>query len=165
MTKVRFLLCLPGLVLDRFVKACYDYNMAFKSLERRKEYHRVWYAKNRTRRLTQINADRDRRRGVARVFIYEYLRHNPCTDCGERDIIVLDFDHVHGQKVANISKMINEGRPLEIIREEMAKCEVVCSNDHRRRTARRCNSYRHVSVAQAAEQLTCNEQDEVSITS
>lgn len=56
-------------------------------------------------------------------------------DCGETDIVVLDFDH-QGDKVAEINVMIDAGLAWRTILAEIAKCEVVCSNDHRRRTAR-----------------------------
>lgn len=78
---------------------------------------------------------RDRRRNEAREKVHEYLRTHPCVDCGEDDIIVLEFDH-QGNKTANISEMINAGLSWETISREIAKCEVVCANDHRRRTAR-----------------------------
>jgi hypothetical protein len=38
-----------------------------------------------------------------------YLAYHPCVDCGQADIRVLEFDHVHGTKAGNISRMIGEG--------------------------------------------------------
>jgi hypothetical protein len=69
-------------------------------------------------------------------------RKHPCVDCGERDPVVLEFDHLR-DKVRNVSGMANACQPWAKIEAEIAKCEVVCANCHRRRTARRINSFRN----------------------
>lgn len=56
-------------------------------------------------------------------------------DCGEADPIVLEFDHVRGEKADNISRMVHGTRSIAAIQAEIDKCEVVCANCHRRRTA------------------------------
>lgn len=70
-----------------------------------------------------INRNRD--------FILDYLKNHPCVDCGNNNPIVLDFDHVTNTKLKNISRMKIESFSLEKIKEEIAKCEVRCSNCHR----------------------------------
>jgi hypothetical protein len=50
--------------------------------------------------------------------------------------VVLEFDHV-GEKVASISRLVWDGAPRAAVDAEMARCEVVCANCHRRRTGRR----------------------------
>lgn len=119
--------------------------MAFKNKEDSRRYHKQWYAKNRSSRIRTIYADRKRRQVIARKYVYDFLRKNPCMECGETDILVLDFDHVRGKKVANISDMLASGRTLLVIIEEMEKCEVVCANDHRRRTYSRGKFARNAS--------------------
>lgn len=57
------------------------------------------------------------------------LKSKKCTDCGlEYPWYCMDFDHV-GEKKECISK-INKSMVLE----EIKKCELVCSNCHRKRT-------------------------------
>lgn len=73
-------------------------------------------------------------------FVRDHLMSHPCVDCGEADIVVLDFDHVRGEKVNNVANMVNQGHSLESLKEEIAKCEVRCANDHRRRTHERRKS-------------------------
>ena len=91
--------------------------------------------------------DRIRKRGHRlrdrnRTLILSYLLEHPCVDCGEPDPVVLDFDHVRGRKVANVSFLVFRLKTWAVILEEIEKCEVVCANCHRRRTAQRANSFR-----------------------
>ena len=61
-----------------------------------------------------------------------------CSDCGwNLWARGLDWDHVRGIKIAGISKLIADGRPWVEVLAEMGKCEVVCANCHRIRTALR----------------------------
>jgi hypothetical protein len=101
-----------------------------------KKVYNVLYYERTKERHNPARAER-RRRAVAEAQrqVYEYLQSHPCVDCGETDIVVLDFDH-QSDKVAEINEMIDAGLAWQTILAEIAKCEVVCSNDHRRRTAR-----------------------------
>ena len=50
----------------------------------------------------------------------------------------MDFDHLEGEeKVLNVAAMVGRGWALQRILDEIAKCEVVCSNCHRERTYKR----------------------------
>ena len=81
----------------------------------------------RTERRVRVVAENRER-------LAEYLQSHPCVDCGEGDIIVLEFDHLR-DKSWNIADMVSAGRNWDMILEEINKCDVVCSNDHRRRTS------------------------------
>jgi lysyl-tRNA synthetase class I len=48
----------------------------------------------------------------------------------------MDFDHVRGRKQKNVMELIPTLSKKKID-EEIAKCEIVCSNCHRIRTHRR----------------------------
>ncbi len=82
-----------------------------------------------------------KRRNELRQTIFSYLKEHPCVDCGEKDPIVLEFDHLDHKKM-NISKMIHDGFSLENIMLEINKCEVCCSNCHARRTAKQFGWYK-----------------------
>jgi hypothetical protein len=71
-----------------------------------------------------------------RAFIRDFLSNHPCVDCGEADTRVLDFDHL-GDKTNYICEMVARGLPVAALEAEIAGCEVVCANCHRRRTAAR----------------------------
>ncbi len=79
------------------------------------------------------------------VMLVEYLRTHPCVDCGEDDVLVLEFDHLE-DKLFSIARGFRD-RPLQALLDEMAKCEVVCANCHRRRTAAR-GGFLRAAVAQ-----------------
>ncbi|MFL5653130.1 MAG: hypothetical protein ACJ8CB_02965 [Ktedonobacteraceae bacterium] len=75
--------------------------------------------------------------------LYAYLSSHACVDCGQTDIRCLEFDHVRGQKSANITRMLN-GAPWSAIEAEIAKCEVRCANCHRIKTLERGKWWRHL---------------------
>ncbi|AJD82175.1 HNH endonuclease [Mycobacterium phage Cosmo] len=52
----------------------------------------------------------------------------------------MDFDHVRGVKEFNIGSYRTKSYSLQRIRDEIAKCDVVCSNCHRIRTHDRKNA-------------------------
>lgn len=68
-------------------------------------------------------------------YVVEYLRNHPCTICGESDIVVLEFDHLRDKK-HNIAVLIHGGWGLNALKKEIEKCQVLCANCHRRKTAR-----------------------------
>lgn len=80
------------------------------------------------------------RRVVNQDYIYEYFQTHPCTDCGESNWIVLEFDHVRGDKTKNVCDMML--MPLQSVMDEIAKCESVCANCHKIRSYTRAKSWR-----------------------
>ncbi len=68
------------------------------------------------------------------------LKSVPCADCGSKHHpYVMDFDHLpQFEKKFNVSSKFD--RPLEEVKAEAAKCDVVCSNCHRMRTLKRKSS-------------------------
>ena len=74
--------------------------------------------------------------------IREYLRKEkdiPCKDCGLKyPYYVMDFDHrPNEKKIYNLAQMARVKPSLDVVIEEVAKCDVVCSNCHRIRTHNR----------------------------
>lgn len=112
----------------------------------KRERDRVRYRDGDGESYRRIRRDgRLRRAGIARAFVVEHLREHACSDCSETDIVVMEFDHVRGKKLGNVSEMVSNGMHLTRVAAEIAKCEVVCANCHRRRTAKRAGFYRVVA--------------------
>jgi hypothetical protein len=84
----------------------------------------------------QSRAAKRARQEALRAHILAYLRDRACLDCGESDPIVLEFDHV-AEKMASISALIANTAPIRMVDAEIERCEIVCANCHRRRTATR----------------------------
>jgi len=101
-----------------------------------KEYDRQRYIDNKEYICKQNKDGRERRRERSRNEVTSYLLEHPCVDCGEKDIIVLSFDHVRGEKEFNISDAIKDGMKWERIAKEIKKCKVRCFNCHMRKTAK-----------------------------
>jgi hypothetical protein len=108
----------------------------------RSAYGKEHYAANRQRYI-DLEAKRKRARAQKRMrFLIEYFETHPCVDCGERDPLVLQFDHLR-DKCFDIGSQLPD-RNWQSILNEIEKCEVVCANCHRRRTALRLGSVRAV---------------------
>lgn len=105
---------------------------------------RRWYAANKQQQLQNVYRRRRRYKAEVDDLIFSYLSTHPCIDCGETDIVVLDFDHVRGKKMFNIAQIAGRGFTLKKIAEEIAKCEVRCANCHRRITAKRAGHSRWI---------------------
>ena len=103
---------------------------------------KAWYAANREKHKANVQAVNTRRRKRMKAWMREYLSDKACVDCGIDDLLVLEFDHIADDKRANVSRLLHGGHSLQCVTDEIAKCEVVCANCHRRRTALRGNWYR-----------------------
>ena len=99
-----------------------------------------YYNRNKEKELAYKYERQINKREEARKYVWEYLSNSVCADCGEYDPLVLTFDHVRGTKKMNVSQMINQGYSLQLLQEEISKCEVVCSNCHLRREKRKRNT-------------------------
>jgi hypothetical protein len=93
------------------------------------------YAKHKERYVAQ--AVRRKKALVAEraEWLIAFFRAHPCVACGETDPLVLEFDHLRDKKF-NITVGV-AARSWHAVLDEIGKCEVVCSNCHRRRTATR----------------------------
>lgn len=69
-------------------------------------------------------------------FITQLKMSKGCADCGyNAHPVALDFDHLPGyEKRYGIAQIAYGGYGLDLVLEEIAKCEVVCANCHRIRT-------------------------------
>lgn len=105
--------------------------MPIKDPTQRKEYHAKYI-----REHYRANKDYYRERNKAtEEKVQELIRQaksQPCADCGiQYPYYVMDFDH-KGNKSFNLAS--GKSRGMNVVKREIAKCDVVCANCHRERT-------------------------------
>lgn len=100
---------------------------------------REYYHQNHERQLKLALLRKKMYRQERKLWL-EKLKDRPCKDCGVKyPPYVMDFDHKDAKiKVASISWMaLHNTSNLEVIKLEIKKCDLVCSNCHRIRTHQR----------------------------
>jgi hypothetical protein len=109
-----------------------------QSRKRMREYYEANKEAIKARKLAcapQIVEARRKRYSHKRQRVVD-SKSKPCLDCGGSfPPECMDFDHVRGKKVANVGGMA--GCSDETFFREVAKCDLVCANCHRIRTAER----------------------------
>jgi len=91
----------------------------------------------------KIQELREARREKIREVIFEYLLKHSCITCGEKDPIVLEFDHREPKKKEFcIAKALHEVPRLQRVLDEIAKCDILCANCHKRKTAKQIGNYK-----------------------
>lgn len=100
------------------------------------------YRRNKQHKYNYV----EQRRIQARRFILSYLKQHKCVDCGENDPLVLEFDHIKGQKRFSIGDATRHGYAIKTIANEIVKCEVRCANCHRRKTGIERSYHKYMGV-------------------
>lgn len=67
--------------------------------------------------------------------VREHLTAHPCVDCGETNLVLLEFDHTRGVKNDSICRLMRRQVKVETLRKEIEKCDVRCVRCHRLKTA------------------------------
>jgi hypothetical protein len=98
-------------------------------------YRKSHYLRNRPDYITREVDRTRRRRAENRRLLRAYLRSHPCVDCGESDIVALQFDHRDRATKRQDVALLVLGKPWSVVSTEIEKCDVRCANCHRRRTA------------------------------
>jgi len=96
---------------------------------------RKYYKDNGEKHKKAVYVRSAKQRQINREYVHDYLLHHPCVMCPETDPVVLEFDHLRDKK-NSICKMVVNGNSIETIKKEIEKCQVLCANCHRRKTAK-----------------------------
>ena len=76
--------------------------------------------------------------------MFAFLSDQACAVCGEHDIRVLELDHIDPtKKKFTISQAVRLGFAWDEVLQEIAKCQILCANCHRKRTAEQYGWYKN----------------------
>ena len=118
---------------DRLQSMCRD--CQHKKFKKYYQENKAHHCSSVSQRKKELNAENQLR-------LLGYLRDHPCCDCGEKDPVVLEFDHVAGKKKDCVTRMLTQGYSWEALEKEIGKCLVRCANCHKRRHVLENGSYR-----------------------
>jgi 5-methylcytosine-specific restriction endonuclease McrA len=109
-------------------KACYSI--------KRKLYYKKHYQKYANEYRARAILRNKLIKGALKLKLSEYLSDKSCSRCGITDSRVLEFDHMDpATKSFGINNGIRNSLHWERILEEIEKCQILCANCHRIRTA------------------------------
>src|SRR5262245_46628764 len=87
-------------------------------------YGREHYARNRLLYINRNVVNTRKRRRDLNERVWEYLVGHPCVDCGEPDVVVLEFDHVdRSTKRSDVYGLVHRAYSWGVIVAEIEKCE------------------------------------------
>ena len=96
------------------------------------KYQAGWYAENGDHRREQVR----RRRRALKQRYRDFKQTLECSMCGlsgKDNAWALDFHHIDREnKTTSVSHLVSGGYGWERIMEEVALCEVICANCHRK---------------------------------
>lgn len=128
----------------------------FTQREKKEQWRREHYQKTKTAKQQKDAA----RRAVIKAYV-DAFKSRPCMDCGVTwPPVAMDLDHVRGFKTKNVATFVSGAYRLELVKEEIEKCDVVCACCHRIRTARRKDNLAPPSAVIALSELPWRMRDE-----
>jgi transcription elongation factor Elf1 len=103
--------------------------MPFKDLNKKRAYARELYQKQRNLAVKRVS----RRKKEIKKWIEDYKKMLKCSSCGENHPGTLDFHHKNQKdKEKGICYFVSNGYSIYKIKNEIQKCQTLCSNCHRK---------------------------------
>jgi transcription elongation factor Elf1 len=103
--------------------------MPFKNPERKLEYARELYQKQKRLAVQRVS----KRKKELKKWLNNYKQLLKCSSCNENHPATIDFHHKYGkEKDRTISYLICNGYSIDSVKKELEKCEILCSNCHRK---------------------------------
>lgn len=101
--------------------------MPYKDNEKRKELQRAWYQRNKEHHAAKAKEHRNE----VQTWLRTYKSSLKCERCGEDHPACLQFHHSDpSTKDSSVREAVRNNCSIEKLKEEIAKCEVLCANCH-----------------------------------
>jgi len=115
--------------------------------EKRRSFYKEHYHTYRNQYRARAIERKRRLKTIIRQAMLEYLRDKSCLQCGISDARVLEFDHIDPTvKSFNIAQGITRTLRWENILVEISKCQILCANCHKIKTAEQQGWYKHTAA-------------------
>ena len=121
-------------------KRKYDQDLDYKMKKQKqaREYYRLKKMSSSSKAKLERNQFSTTPWKDKKTYYQSIWSNAKCVDCGENRIVTLEFDHRDpASKRFNISSWRLSTISLQDLKDEIDKCDVVCANCHRVRTAER----------------------------
>ncbi len=102
--------------------------MAYKNRKDQLANQRKWYQNNKEKVKKKVRADKIR----IRKWFMDYKNTIKCSYCKESHPACIDFHHIKGKKILEVSLMVKSCWSKKKIVEEINKCIPLCANCHRK---------------------------------
>ena len=103
--------------------------MPYKDKEKQRAAQREYARRNKEANKKRLKNQKERNR----EWFNAYREGLECIKCGESHIACLEFHHKkEDEKTYSVGQMVHAGYSLDKIKKEIEKCEVLCSNCHRK---------------------------------
>ena len=95
-----------------------------------------YYRQNKDSHKRSMQQWEKERNKELRDIAFDYLKSG-CIDCGETNILTLEFDHKDAKmgRENSVARLMNKRCNPEKLIEEIKKCEIRCANCHRIKTS------------------------------
>lgn len=105
--------------------------------------YKAHYKKYRAEYLVRAKKRRDKLRADFHAKMLNYLSDKSCSQCGESDRRVLEFDHLdQSKKLFTVSQAVRLGYDWQETLQEIQNCRILCANCHKKHTAMQCGWYK-----------------------
>tara|TARA_R110000822_G_scaffold56438_2_gene142609 strand:+ start:1066 stop:1485 length:420 start_codon:yes stop_codon:yes gene_type:complete len=133
--------------------------MTYKNPEDQAWASKLHYEANKIKIKARTARRNKKQRRINKEYVAFVKSLSHCVDCGNDNDIVLEFDHVRGEKRGNVSDMSHQSFSIETIQLEIEKCEVRCANCHRIATYERRLDKKNTSqvIEKIQEELVSNQ--------
>ena len=111
-----------------------------------KWHNNYYHTKNKQKHIAAIKVQNKNNKMANRAKFLKYMEGKCCAHCGEDDIVVLEFDHIDpSTKKNSVANLLGQGSytAWKTIKEEIDKCQILCANCHRRKTAKQLGCWKY----------------------